>query len=96
MTGNWKRVLDKGTVFMNLPKTFHALHCNLLLGKLKAYGFSLHAVEFVQKYLSGRFQRVNENNIFSEWCKILPGVSKGPILGLLSFCIFICNIFHFI
>ena len=59
MTGNWKRVLDKGTVFMNLPKTFHALHCNLLLGKLKAYGFSLHAVEFVQKYLLGRFQRVN-------------------------------------
>ena len=25
MTGNWKRVLDKGTVFMNLPKTFDVL-----------------------------------------------------------------------
>ena len=66
MTGNWKRVLDKGTVFMNLPKTFDALHCNLLLGKLKAYGFSLNAVEFVQKYLLSRFQRVNVKNIFSE------------------------------
>ena len=96
MTENWKRALDKGTVFMNLSETFDALHRNLLLDKLKAYSFSLNAVKFVQSYLSGRFQRINVNNNFSEWCKILPGVSKEPILGPLSFHIFINNIFYFI
>ena len=41
------KVLDKGknacTVFMNLPKAFDTKHCNLLLAKLKAYGFSENA-----------------------------------------------------
>ena len=73
-----KRALDKGrkvgTILMDLSKAFDTLDHNVLLAKLNAYGFSFNAIKFVQSYLSERFERVNINNNFSEWRKILLGV----------------------
>ena len=46
--------------------------------------------------MSERFQRVNINSNFSEWCKILLGVPQGSILGPLLFNIFIKDISYFI
>ena len=81
---------------MDLSKAFDTLNHNLLLAKLNAYGFSFNAIKFVQSYLSERFQRVNINNNFNEWCKILLGVPIGvSILGSLLFNIFINDIFYF-
>ena len=85
MIEKWRHALDKGkkvgTIFMDLSKAFDTLNNNLLLAKLDAFGFSFNAIKFVQSYLSERFQRVNINNIFSEWCKILLGVPQGSVLG---------------
>ena len=58
-------------------------------------GFSIRATKLVQIYLLERFQRININNDFSEWCKILVGVSR-VILGLLLFNILINDIFYII
>ena len=73
-----KHALDKGrkvgTILMDLSKAFDTLNHNVLLAKLNAYGFSFNAIKFVQSYLSERFERVNINNNFSEWRKILLGV----------------------
>ena len=100
MIEKWKHALDDGKkvapVFMNLSKTFDTLYHNLLLAKLNANGFSSNAKKFVQNYLLERFQRVNINNNFSEWCKILFGVRQGSILGPLLFNIFINDVFYFI
>ena len=78
MIEKWRHALDKGkkvgTIFMDLSKAFDTLNHNLLFAKLDAYGFSFNAIKLVQSYLSERFQRVNINNNFSEWCKILLGV----------------------
>ena len=75
MIEKWKHVLDKGkkagAAFIGLSKAFNTLNHNLLLAKLSAYGFSFNPIKFIQSYLSGRFQRVNINNISSELCKIL-------------------------
>ena len=99
MTEKWKHALYKGkkfsTIFMDLSKTFDTLNHNLLLAKLSAHGFSFNAIKFIQSYSSERFQRVNINSDFSEWCKILLGVPQGSILGSLLFNIFINDIFYF-
>ena len=100
MIEKWKHAIDKGkkvgTIFMDLSKAFDTLNHNLLLAKLTAYGFSFNAIKFVQRYLSEQFQRVNINNNFSKWCKILLVVSQGSILGPLLFKIFINDILYFI
>ena len=91
--------LDKGkkvsTIFMDISKTFDTLNHNLLIAKLNADGFSFSAIKFIQSYLSERFQRVNKNTNFSEWCKILLVVPQGSILSPLLFNIFINDIFYF-
>ena len=89
MIEKWRHALDKGkkvgTTFMDLSKALVTLNHNLLIAKLDTYGFSFNAIKFVQSYLSERFQRVNIRNNFSEWCKILLGVttrvnSRSPFI----------------
>ena len=46
-------------------------------------------------YLSNRKQRAKINEIFSCWNVIEYGVPQGPILGPLSFDIYLCDFFYF-
>ena len=46
--------------------------------------------------MSERFQRLNINSNFGEWCKILLGMPQGSFLGPLIFNILINDIFYFI
>ena len=103
----WKHALDKGkkvgAISMDLFKAFDTINHNLLLANylpiyylLNAYCFSFNVIKFVQSYLLERFQRVNTNNNFSQWCKILLGVPQGSILGPILFDILINDVFYFI
>ena len=90
--------LDKGeyvgVVFMDLSKAFDTISHDLLLAKLKAYGFSHNVLAFMINYLKNRSHRANINSIFSTWEEVKAGVPQGSILGSLLFNIFI-NIFYF-
>ena len=56
MLENWKKKNFKGeyvsALFMDLSKAFDTINHDLLLAKLKAYGFSLNAVELMGSYLN--------------------------------------------
>ena len=90
--------LDKGeyvgVVFMDLSKAFDTISHDLLLAKLKAYGFSHNVLAFMINYLKTRSHRANINSNFSTWEEVKAGVPQGSILGSLLFNIFI-NIFYF-
>ena len=90
--------LDKGeyvgVVFMDLSKAFDTISHDLLLAKLKAYGFSHNVLAFMINYLKNRSHRANINSNFSTWEEVKAGVPQGSILGSLLFNIFI-NIFYF-
>ena len=99
MLEKWKASLDKGeyagVIFMDLSKAFDTINHDLLLAKLKAYGFSHNALAFMLSYLKNRSHRVNINNNFSTWEEIIAGTLQGSLLGSLLFNIFINDIFYF-
>ena len=65
----WREVLDKGgyicETFMDLSKVFDTLNHDLLISKLRAYGFETEALRYMKRYLTRRKQRVRVNKTFS-------------------------------
>ena len=69
MLQKWKNVLDKGeyvcVLFMDLSTAFDTINHDLLLAKLRAYGFSNNALNLMRSYLKISKQRTQINNNFS-------------------------------
>ena len=90
-------VLDKrsyaGILLTDLSKAFDCINHELLIAKLRTYGFNLESLTFIQSYLTNRTQRVKINSSFSEYSNVESGVPQGSISGSLFFNIFICDLF---
>ena len=56
MLEKWKKGIDNGSyvsaLFMDLSKAFDAINHDLMLAKLKAYGFSTNALNLMHSYLT--------------------------------------------
>ena len=75
---------------MDLSKAFDTINHDLLMAKLKAYGFSKEAPKLMKSYLKNRKQKVQINNKFnSERDVIFAGVPQGSIDGPHLFTLFI-------
>uniref|UniRef100_A0A669AV95 Reverse transcriptase domain-containing protein n=1 Tax=Oreochromis niloticus TaxID=8128 RepID=A0A669AV95_ORENI len=92
MTDNWYRYLDNGNlvrvVFLEFSAAFDLINHDLLIDKLKCYGFSPAALCWMESYLSGRRQKVYYNGYFSEGCEMNCGLPQGSCLGPLLYSVF--------
>ena len=96
----WREGLDNnfdvGGVFMDLSKTFHCISHDLLIAKLKAYGFDDYLVHYLYSYLDNRKQFVRINNEKSSLQNIISGVPQGSIVGPTLFNLFFSDFLLFV
>ena len=89
MIEKWKKALDKGeyvsALFMDFSKAFDTTNHDLLISKLKAYGFSKEVLKLMKSYLKNRKQLVQITNKFSSERDVIAGVPQGSMDGPLLF-----------
>ena len=80
---------------MDLSTAFDTINHDLLLTKLRAYGFSNNAWNLIYSYLKNRKQRTQINNNFSSEKKLIAGFPQGSIEGLLILNLFTNDLIFF-
>ena len=95
----WRSMLNKGSkigsILMDLSEAFDTVNHNLLLCKVKAYGFDANVLPFIQSHFSNRHQRIKVADQFSKWKNLSTGVVQGSVPGSLLFKILINGFFLF-
>jgi hypothetical protein len=86
---NQQKQSNNLAMFVDFKKAFDFVNSDLLLVKLKYYGFCSSSLKLINNYFRDRKQMVNYRDMNSTITDIMLGVLHGSILGPLFFLIFI-------
>ena len=76
-------------VYLDFQKAFDKVPHQRLLLKLKAHGIVNDVINWIEKWLTHRRQRVIVDGEISNWKSVLSGVPQGSVLGPILFLIYI-------
>ena len=79
-------------ILIDFRKAFDTVEHSFLLNKLHHYGIRGTALQWLNSYLTNKYQYVNYNNTISNMKQILCGVPQGSILGPSLFLLYINDI----
>ena len=83
-------------MYVDLSKAFDTINHDLLLAKLRAYGFSTSALSLLYSNLKNRTQKVVINNKTNSSEVVIAGVPQGSIDLPLVFNLFINEFIFFL
>ena len=75
-------------IMLDLSAAFDVVDSDILIEKLKIYGFQGNAPNWIQSYLTNRSQQVYVDGVLSEPQDVNIGVPQGSILGPLLYTIY--------
>ena len=78
---------------LDLLRAFDCIVHELLLAKLRAYGFDNNSLKQINSFLSGRKFRVKIGSSYSPYLDLLVAVSQESILVPLLHNIFMCDLY---
>ena len=76
-------------MFLDLAKEFDSVPHEHLLLKLRCLGIPGELLQWLQSFLTCRFQRVTINSNYSDWLPVKSGVPQGSVLGTLLFLLYV-------
>ena len=77
-------------VLLDLSAAFDTIdHDNLFCILEKYVGICGNALKLIKSYFSNRTQRVQIDNVLSDFANIICGVPQGSVLGPLKFCLYL-------
>ena len=89
---DWKHAIDKKELVTilstDMSKAFDSLCHNLVIKKLKAYGFTSQSLDLIRSFLNDKYSRVKLGTIRSEWSKMSRGCPQGSSFGTLLWNLF--------
>ena len=92
MYDNWVQAVDRGELagvcMLDMSAAFDVVDHDILIKKLKLYGFDDNSIKWMGNYLSGRTQAVYIDGFLSSFLPVEVGVPQGSILGPLCYVIF--------
>ena len=90
---DWSRAIERGdpvdAIYLDFSKAFDTVLHHRLLRKLQTYGIGGKLLNWIERFLTGRKQRVALNGTKSDWAPVKNGVPQGSVLGPLLFVLFV-------
>ena len=85
--------VDKGlpvdVVYLDFSKALDKVPHNRLINKIKTHRIGCFVANWIESWLSNRYQRVVLNGHMSDWLPVLSGVLQDFVLGPILFIVYI-------
>ena len=88
----WNEKMYSGCIFVDFSKAFETVDHEILLNKLKLYGFGTKSLSFLKHYITTRTQVTTIGEFTSESKVVQCGTAQGSILGLLIYIIYVNDV----